>query len=237
MMNEVVIDVGDAEFLDVDFGVANELLIVNSGGSSASACHAVDWAFSSPLTRHATLLAVHGNSSVHRVPPIGLVSVSDHSISADAEAISDALNTVASEEIWAGGEEGLTDLADLHLEGAKNCAAVWDLLSSLMFMQHDPVRYISEELVQWAIKHSEVLSSGLATSLYEYDLCFSFYPGTNMSVDSCKSELSSVGSSQSLLNQLMKGVSRCRLGCRIAAAGFCCSSFWRLEIRKELCIC
>lgn len=165
-MSEVDLDIDDADCLDIHFGLGSELLIVNLGGTD-TACHSVDWASTSPLTRHATILAVHGDKSVHRAAPIGLVNASDQNISASSEAISEALNTVANEEIWTGGDEGMTELADTHLEGAQNSAAVWDLISSLMFVHQDPGSYISEELVQWAIKHSAALSSGLSTSLYE----------------------------------------------------------------------
>lgn len=165
-MSEVDLDIDDAEFLDIHFGLGSELLVVNLGGTD-TACHSVDWASTSPLTRHATILAVHGANSVHRTIPVGLVSASDQNITASSEAISEALNTVASEEVWTGGDEGMTDLADAHLEGAQNSAAVWDLISLLMFVHQDPRGYISEELVQWATKHSAALSSGLPTSLYE----------------------------------------------------------------------
>lgn len=161
-----MIDVDEADCLDIHFGLGSELLIVNSGGSN-TACHSVDWASTSPLTRHATILAVHGSNTVHQVAPIGLVNATHQNISASSQAISEALNAVANDEMWIGGDEGMTELADVHLEGAQNCAAVWDLISLLMFVHQDPSGYISEELVQWAIQHSAALSSGLSTSLYE----------------------------------------------------------------------
>lgn len=166
-MSEVVLDVGDVDRLDVHFALGSELLIVNSGGSDA-VCHSVDWASTSSLTRHATLLAVSGPNTIHCAPPIGLVDESHQNIGVSAQAISDALNTVTDAEMWIGNDEGMLELADVHLEGAQNSAAVWDLIATLMFLQQDPSGFISEELVQWAIKHSESLSSGLSSSLYEY---------------------------------------------------------------------
>eukprot|EP00892_Ulva_mutabilis_P002293 jgi/Ulvmu1/12064/UM083_0077.1 len=165
-MSEILLNIDDTDRLDIHFALGSELLIVNAGARDVS-CHAIDWASTSPLTRHATLLVVNGPSTVHHAPPIGLVNVANQNVSASAQAISQALNTVADAEMWTGNDDGMPELADVHLEGAQNNAAVWDLISLLMFLQHDPSGYMSEELVQWAVKHSEPLSAGLSGSLYE----------------------------------------------------------------------
>lgn len=234
-MSEVILDIDNVDRLDIHFALGSELLIVNAGASE-TVCHTVDWASTSPLTRHATLLAVNGPSTVHRAPPIGLVNASSQNISVSAQAISEALTTVADAEMWTGNDEGMPELADVYLEGAQNSAAVWDLISSLMFYQHDPSGCISEELVQWAVKHSEPLASGLSGSLYEYAPLMLVVAGdccTGLSIV----RVAAVGSFLLYWIPHKTGASLWSLRSQIVAAGSCYSNCWPSEIQSAHCSC
>jgi hypothetical protein len=171
-MERIEIELGDADRLDVQWGVGAELQVLALGGNSTSCRSAlVNWTSTSHPLRQVTIEAGHSIRKLHAAQHKGYVESEQGSLQEVATAISMALtNAIADVQELEADTQG--DGERLGIEqhvAAASVAAVWDLLDCLLFQDRGPHGFIAEPLARWATAHSNVLATDLPDSLVRCD--------------------------------------------------------------------
>lgn len=172
-MERIELELGDVDRLDVHFGVGTELQVVGVGSDRGGACQGalVSWGATSLPLRQVTVEGGPSLRKLHAAQHTEYIDSEQAGLQEVAKAISQALSN-ATADIQELEAEVQTDAERWDAEqqaAAASIAAVWDLMSCLLFQDRGPHGHIAEPLAQWASTHCNALASDLSDSLVRYE--------------------------------------------------------------------